>query len=169
MKYKKFPNDILSVDPGFNTGWAFWKGDSYPITGVITPDKKSSSIEKIGYIGNCFEYLLIKWKPSLVIIEDQWFNQYSLKSLTSVSSGAFKKLTWMAGALIYLCISKNISVETILPIKWKGNMNDSMVKKRVELIIHTCYSNSHIADAVGIGLHYAGKFINLSGSRYHES
>ena len=156
--------NALSVDPGFNTGLAMWHGTATPITSLITATKSSvNPIIRINYLAEEFGKILNKFLPNRVIIEDQWFNEFSLNSLTSAKSGALKKLTWLTGAYIAVCGRFDITPEIISPISWKGNLNDEVVKMRVQLITGVFYKSSHIADAVGIGLNAVNNFIRLKG------
>lgn len=156
----KYLRKTLSVDPGFNTGWAFWNGTSSPITGCMT-SKMNNPISVIGDLSQQFCQLVGSTKPVKIILEDQWFSEHSITSLVSSKTGAQKKLDWLTGAYISNSYRLNIPVEMVLPMMWKGNLNDEAVKKRVERILGIYYRNSHIADAVGIGLNAANGFIKI--------
>jgi len=154
-------DDALTVDPGFDTGWAYWIGLPTPVTGFFSAPKVSDTAVKIGALADNFRKILAAKNPRRVFIEDQWFSEFSLNSMTSVKSGAFKKLTWVVGGYIVVCSEFNIVPELIAPIRWKGNMNDAAVRARVKLITGDEFSNSHICDAVGIGLYIVDKFIKV--------
>lgn len=157
----EFLNDALTVDPGYDTGWAYWIGLSTPTVGAFSAPKVPNTIVKIGTLIKQFSDVLVAKSPERVFIEDQWFSEYSMNSLTSVKSGAYKKLTWVVGGYIAVCYQLGIVPELISPIRWKGNMDDSAVRARVKLVTGDDYKNSHICDAVGMGLYVVDRFIKV--------
>lgn len=162
MKIPKWPNRLLSVDPGFNTGWAYWEGTDTPKTGHIVAIEKVTNVAlRLRDLAEQFSAVLGKYHPQRIIIEDQWFSEYNMTSLASAKTGAMKKLTWLTGAYLVVCFDVGVTPELVLPVKWKGQMDDLAVKKRVELVTGIKYKNPHIADAVGIGLNSVDRFITV--------
>lgn len=150
----------LTVDPGFGgTGWAFWRGDLKPLTGVIKEKKESFNIaDRVFKMGNEFSILLElgvnKWDLQKVIIEGtEAFG--SAKSEKSIKSGNLFKLSYLVGAYMFACKSYGLEVEIISPQKWKGTMNDQAVALRLDRIAKkydlTEKFPLHTREAVGIG------------------
>ena len=150
----------LTVDPGMNTGWAFWDGHIIPkATGVfrIQRIKKSviSESAQLQELWMQFKNILEFFNPQLVIIENTSWWPGSVKSFAAINSGDLRKLTLLTGGY---CLYANIydaEWELVIPSKWKGQLTDKALKAHIKLKIHKEY-RQHEQEAVGIGLWKSG-------------
>lgn len=149
-------NKVITVDTGWNTGWAYWE-KSIPITGsIILPSgmrgTRCLTEEKLCYMWDHFDRLLYRLKPRSVVLESTEYWGDSLKSVTSHKSGDVHTLTLLVGG--YAKSLKDMTIPfTLLPARaWKGNMTDDQVARRVQYIMKKTYESFHVYDAVGIGL-----------------
>jgi len=141
--------NTLTVDPGFGgTGWAFWKGDDSPLTGVFKPEDLMNGFA-------LFDDLLTRMKPELAIIEDCEVWGGSGKSVAAVNSGALFVLQALLGGYAGICFSHGIAFQFIKAKKWKGQLPDTAVDKRIFRINGQKYRH-HESSAVGIGFSIAG-------------
>lgn len=151
--------NILTVDPGINTGYAYWKGDLQPITGYfnIVRGEKTKSFEKqCGFMWDRFEAVVKTFKPVNCYIEsvEQWSG--SLKSRTASIKGDLSKLSYLIGGYGHICTKNNVSWILISAKKWKGQLPNKILANRVEHINGQSYINEHVTCAVGIGLSRMG-------------
>lgn len=157
---KKFTR-VLTVDPGWNTGWAFFQGDLDPIHNEIKLDRSIPNFDKEGRLGNMFYqfgWMVEELQPKTVYIEDTDFRPGSLVSEVSHRRGDIHTLSNLIGCYFAACINKSIEC-LLLPARiWKGNMDDQAVRARVYSITGRYYPSPHITDAVGIGLSRMGIF-----------
>lgn len=152
-------NKVMTVDPGMNTGIAYWTGDLKPITEYIRFTKKNHVIPEpmqLQELWNEFDVFLEVYKPEKVYIEAVNYWSGSLKSKVSASRGNLSKLAYLVGGYMELAQSKKITVELIPVTKWKGQLTKEATKLRVKLANGETYRNDHITDAVGIGLSIMG-------------
>lgn len=165
----------ITIDPGFNTGYAIWdydgKKDSLTSFGLITLDdyKSDSKIKKTMRMGNHITKMIYKNKPDLVIIEGIEFRSSSLKSNIAFSRGDTIYLSYIIGYALGICKLKSINFKIVNPSEWKGQMNDAIVIERVKLNtgvewynknileVYKKTKSAHVAMALGIGFDYRGK------------
>lgn len=146
---------MMSVDPGLNTGIVHWIGNCVADVKSLRASKKTvDPISRLVSIWDQFEEALASLKPALVLIEDQWFAETSIVSLTSAKRGNLKLLTWITGGMVQLVTQYDFSIRMIRPIDWKGNLPDNVVQSRVELILGRKFPDIHTYCAVGIGLYH---------------
>ena len=148
MEYK----NVLSVDPGINTGIAFFHKDEI-IPRVFdfhvdykakTPHEKLDSL-LIKIDNYNFQSLGIEW----VVIEGVQIWATSLKSMTAATRGNLSLLAYIVGA--YYQYFNGLFVEIISP-QWKGQLNYHALAVWVKQINDQEYKSEHIRAAVGLGL-----------------
>lgn len=147
-------NDILTIDPGFHTGYAYWTGNNDPITGCfnLSRGKKVVTIEdQLNDMWLKFSALIKTLEPVGCIIESVEHWGGSLKSRTASSKGDLSKLSYLIGGYSYICSKKGISFKLVPAKTWKGQLPNSALVGRVKMINGKEYPNDHILCAVGIG------------------
>lgn len=143
---------FLTVDPGFNTGAAYWHrncdgpGTEY----FIVPGKGTS--HKLKWAWDRFDDLLECRDPDAVFIESTQLWQESLTSLTSGSTGDLLTLTLLIGGYARICQTRKMMFELLPAQQWKGQMNKDTVARRIFREIGLRFPNSHVTDAVGMGM-----------------
>lgn len=152
-------NKILTVDPGDHTGFAYWKGDLYPITGQINlPSKLRDSIleEQLNYMANQFVYEVKKNQPSIIYIEGVEFWEGSFKSLTSAKRQNLSKLAYLVGCYFRVVTEMKIPCRVFPARIWKGQMPNKVLEAKIYRINGQKYASEHILNAVGIGFSRMG-------------
>lgn len=160
-------NHVLTVDPGWSTGLAYWVGDNLPITDIIKEPTKRKKIKieplRLKFMFNKFEAYIKANEPSEVIIEGVELWTSSVRSMASASRGDTFALAYMVGGYMSICMDWDIQVTLVYPRgdkkkgkeAWKGQMNADMIDKRIKRINQLKYPE-HIREAVGIGFHKMG-------------
>jgi hypothetical protein len=156
-------NKILTIDPGWNTGIAYWIGTLEPLTQIIRePLKvKQTKLEakRLKFMFIRFNKFLDVW-PDIkkVYIEGTQLWVSSIKSMASVQRGNLFSLAYLVGGYSAICVARNIEVEIIYPSGkitatrkiWKGQLNSLQLARRIQRINGKAYPE-HIREAVGIG------------------
>ena len=167
----------VTIDPGLGgTGYAFWNWKTFQRNvrnrngsdiqnQYATPMLTDSGTIKAG--GGSWEYrcgsIILRLQtlirnPDLsikyVLVEGQAYFE-SGKGQASAKTGSLIKLVHMAGAIHGMCTA-NIIAHKIVPVTWKGQLNDRKVASRVRAVIKRPFNTSHEVDAVGIGLFLQG-------------
>lgn len=140
---------LLSIDPGMNTGWAFWDSGRLVDYGVIKLKHQSLEVDLI-HASMAYSTIFTTWKPERVAIEYPGIWGGSTVSMASAFSGDLIKLAAMVGC--YVSISMEASIRLIPPNKWMGQLNKEAVAIRVTRATGLEIKSSHINDAIGIGL-----------------
>lgn len=159
----KYLNNVVTVDPGWNTGIAYWLGDLKPVTKLIKepPRRKKIKIEpvRLKFMFSTFEAALKSFvdTPDEVIIEGVELWSGNVRSMTAAQRGNLFALAYIVGG--YISISQKIgaSVKLVYPrgnkakgqVMWKGQLTPDMVSKRIYRINKTKYPE-HVREAVGI-------------------
>lgn len=158
----------LTIDPGDNTGWAYWDNSLNPVVGSFSYDKtlKGKPLQ-IQNLAAMFETMLTNefyrkgLKIEQVVIEEVSIWEKSLTSMASAKRGDLFKLAMVIGAYIDRCGAFYLPVKLVKPNDWKGQLPDYAVARRVQQITGNEYANPHIYSAVGIGLNEIGIFKNM--------
>lgn len=163
MPTKRIPCliNLLAVDPGDHTGWAFFDGGLQPMTGQITLSRSKSingQPAQLASMWGRFGTLITELNPSGVLIEAVEFWGGSAKSRAAASRQNLSKLAYLVGGYSAICESYGIEWALIPSRDWKGQMDDHAVAMRVARVNGCQYASEHITDAVGIGLHFAKLF-----------
>lgn len=156
-------NNILTVDPGEHTGWAFWSGDLCPAVGQINLSHSKNIIiqeDELVYLWKRFTNLLTELRPKLLYLEGVEFWEGSLKSVTAAKRQNLFKLSYLVGGYMQSAISAGIPTKLLPARVWKGQMSNQILKEKVYRINRQRYDSDHILNAVGIGLSRLGLFLN---------
>ncbi len=156
----KYMSNVVSVDPGWNTGLAYWIGDKFPITNLIKepPKRKKIKIEptRLQYMFDKFNAYIKSNDLDLCIIEGVEMWTGSVRSMTSAARGNLFSLAYIVGGYINICYQQGIEIKLVYPRggkdreMWKGQLNAEMVAKRIYRLNKKTYPE-HIREAVGIG------------------
>ncbi len=151
-------NSMMTIDPGMFCGWAYWEDGRLIEYDQITIKHKDLDKD----LEDLFEQIsrvFSSRRPDRIIVEypNMWAN--SATSAAASASGDLLKLAAMVGGII-ACghTSEARSVTTVLPVKWKGQLDKDAVKVRVKRALGIEEKSSHINDAIGIGLWALGNF-----------
>lgn len=156
----------LFIDPGINgTGLAFFRSlpptDAKTVEGVgwTVITSKEKHWDTAAYdIAAHVEFAVQEQEawPEHVVIEFPGLWSASALSMASASSGDLFKLAFLTGVLATLMREiARAPVILISPQAWKGQLPKSIVQERVEKLLGEEVPN-HAADAVGMGLAWAG-------------
>lgn len=143
---------IMTVDPGYNTGYAVWQDGKLVHNGVYRARKLDNAEfdRRQKHLWDEFEYLLSLYFPHKVYIENISVYSNSAKSMASATKGDLTKLAVIAGGYAALSFRKNIDVEFVEPRKWKGQLSDQNIKEWTFKATGKHF-REHERDAVGIG------------------
>ena len=154
--------NLLSIDPGIEFGWAFWKENSLQKTGVIKPFRNGDFFERADNAIEVFDAaVLVKLNFDEVLIEWPNFREDDTGQ-TAARSGALLKLMYMVGRIAEAS-SRYIDgpVKFVPVVVWKGQLPKQVVWRRCQQALGLTATKdikSHAQDAVGIGLWSQGKF-----------
>lgn len=154
---KKYFNRVLTIDPGDNTALAYWNGDLYPDTKIIslkpTVRRTFTREEQLVLMWDKFEHKLRRYPTiNTAYIEGVQVWAGSLKSLTAARKGTLMKLTYLIGGYCKVMDNLDIEFHIINPQEWKGQLSKQAVANRIKRITGNTYNTEHETDAVGIGL-----------------
>lgn len=159
---------ILTVDPGMNTGWAFWSGFSVRPTeyGQVTVHHQNLSNDLTDLFRKFEALRKFNWRIQRVALEYPGAWAGSATSAASVFSGDLIKLAALVGG--YAAIASRVwgaEVSLIPPHVWMKSMSKDAVKFRVQRATGIDVKSSHINDAIGIGLHLKNRLSVANESR----
>lgn len=157
---------ILTVDPGQQTGYAFWpRIRSAPEDAIVEPtsfgevsfDIGETWEEKAKILYWRFKVAVSELAPEEVFVEDQSLWAGSVRSYTAGVRGDLFKLSHIAGMLLACGLEMRANIHLVAPSSWKGQLPHNVVVKRVQEKLNL-YSvrSEHIIDALGIGLYLQG-------------
>jgi len=157
---------LLSVDPGDNTAWAYWRNTFSPEVGQITLNKNECTglYSQFQYMWNHFDLVLTSKKPNMCVIEGVEVYAGSLKSYVASKKTKFQdvpslfKLAYLIGGYMNICDNHCVKFEIVSYRKWAAQLSETAIKVQVKHIMNKNYSTIHKYCAVGIGLNYLGKF-----------
>jgi len=163
--------NTISVDPGWNTGLAYWDGDEYPDTYIIEEprfQKTKKDQLRLWYMFKLFEnYIANEYSPNSIIIEGVELWTGSSVSMTSATRGDLFSLAYLVGGYVAIACKYSIDVRFVYARgakakgnkaekeTWKGQLNASALDKRIYRINGEKYPE-HIREAVGMGFHCMG-------------
>ncbi len=149
-------HNFMAVDPGVNTGWAYWWGNTIipRNTGVFrAPSPKNGLENRLRFMFNKYTNLMTIYRPAFVVIEgtEDWG---SAKSRVSSLSGALQLLSWLVGG--YAALSPAFIIK--MPREWKGGLNDRALELRIARALGQTPGvyREHEQEAVGLGLSQLG-------------
>lgn len=149
--------DALTIDPGYNTGWAFWKDGHTRASGIIRLQRNvrlGDAVVKLLFMFAEFSALCKLTKAKTVIIESVARYQ-SIEADASLDRGDIFMLCYLVGGYVQIGSSSGAVVKLISAPEWKGQLSKQAVIERIVRRTGRTYNN-HIADAVGIGLSVMG-------------
>lgn len=160
-------NNVLTVDCGDNTGWAFWRQghDLRPTCHeqIALPKRaqKWDRSTQFIFMWERFEELLntlnIEYgKVNDVILEGVEAWEHDKKSRASTFSGDIFKLAYLVGGYAKSAHKYQADFHIIPARQWKGQMDKDATKERVSRVTGVYYRTSHITDAIGMGLSIMG-------------
>lgn len=160
-------NNVLTIDPGDHTGWAYWTGTIYPDTGHIDLSHAKSIItleDQLTFMWKAFSGLLDNLQPFSVYIEGVEYWEGSFKSVTAAKRQNLSKLAYLVGG--YANEARRRGMQVYLPParEWKGQMSNSILESKVLRLLNKSYPSEHILNAVGIGLSQMGILQNTEKS-----
>ncbi|BBA85130.1 crossover junction endodeoxyribonuclease RuvC [Candidatus Nardonella dryophthoridicola] len=150
-------NIILSIDPGYlKTGFSIIKENSNKIFylkyGIINSKEFVNKFEKMKFIYNEINKIILKFKPKVSIIESIFLG----KNFDSII-----KLDLARSSIILSLINKNIPIYEYNSKKVKkiitnfGNCNKNLINKKIINIFNIKNRLSYDeSDAIAIGLAY---------------
>lgn len=172
---KPLRRKFMTVDPGWNTGIACWSSlHPAPMSNALERlpsalDRKEVPIEtKLSWMSMQFLSQLKAYQPNECYMEGTTFWGSNVASFTSFARGNAIGLTYLVGTYFQCCITLGIKPIIIPPQKWKGQMPDDTVEKRIDMRlgknwvrdkledVHGKTRKVHVAMAVGIGLDVKG-------------
>ena len=152
-------NRVITVDPGDNSGWAYWNGTDCPDYGVISlkgKEKEYEDVDKLALLSLRFSTLLRQFRPEHVVLEGINLWGGSAQSMASASRGNSFYVAYLVGAYLHCAVQARAQTRIMTVQQWKGQLPKEEVIRRVRLINGIVYPN-HIADAVGIGFSIQGR------------
>ena len=137
---------LLTIDPGENTGWAYFTNDIKP---EATGCWKSKEYHILQYEFHC---LLEKYTPDILVMED--VQPMGLTSMAAMEN--INKLNRIIGRYQSECDNMHIEYKMVTVSKWKGTLKNKVLRKWVKDITGIDYHPVHTFCAVGIGLNERG-------------
>lgn len=162
-------NNVITVDPGWNTGIAYWTGDYKPMTRIIVEPSRRKIIKiepiRLKYMFTNFRQIVgsLPQVPDECYIEGVEMWSGNVRSLTAAQRGNLFALAYIVGGYINVCQKACMSVKLVYPrgnkakgqVMWKGQLNTEKLIKRIKRINGMTYPE-HVREAVGIGFSVMG-------------
>jgi Holliday junction resolvasome RuvABC endonuclease subunit len=156
---KKVLFPLLSIDPGVEFGWALWNNPLSKVPtkyGIVIPPRVLEWEERISMVIKRFAELIDWHSPATVCCELPCFmNDLAARSNNLV------KLAYAAGSFEGVATARGVKAYRSVPVnEWKGQLPKRVVSDRIQKLLtpEKCTWNSHVWDAVGIGLYVQGYF-----------
>lgn len=146
----------MTVDPGANTGWAFWTGTAKTPdhTGVFSTTGGAREARLVELFAK-FEILVARLNPRGAIIEGVEFWGGSLTSTTAAKTGDLFQLAYTVGGYVEVLRRVGVPVQIIPARLWKGQLDKVAIHARIQMALRRDY-REHEADAVAMGLSIRG-------------
>jgi len=152
--------NLLSIDPGDTTGWAWWGQDDVihlpPKTGELKLKGRHSYEHDLFSLKCKMHDLLRECQPEVMVIEGVELWAGSLRSMTSAKRGNTFKLAYLVGVYACLGFVQGCQVRIIPARVWKGQMPLPVLEVRVNNVVGATWKSDHITNAVGLGLSVNG-------------
>lgn len=159
-----WPDKLLNIDTGMNTGLCYWRGDGSPDTHLLKESPCNSKLPKIDRIilmTSMLDSIIHQknWRPNYAIIEDTELWSGSLVSMTATKRGDTFMLAQLAAAYaIMLWETQRSTIKLVMPREWRGQLPESALQSRIQKVLPSfdVEENEHITDAVGMGISACG-------------
>jgi len=153
---RTFLNNILTVDTGEATGWAYWYGTKFPETGEIKCPSKLLKDHFLmrNYMTDAFNILLyeISKHKSLSIVYLEGTQAYNSSiSIAAIKKGSLFELSYLVGRYEQVCADNGLDCEIKNAPEWKGQMTKEATAAKIKILNGMTYPSVHITDAVGFG------------------
>ncbi len=155
-----FLNRAISIDPGYNTGIAYWNGTRWPETFEVSDEfGKYDFINRAHLTCQEFESVICTFDIQIAVIEsiELWSGSAVSHAATSRKSGNTFETSMLIGMYVKCLMDRNVG-KIILktPSQWKGQLDKDKTAYRVNKLNGTTYADDHITDAVGLGFAAVG-------------
>lgn len=159
MKSLQVLDNVLTIDPGVNTGWAYWRDGKPFVTGVFRVKRSrrvQSQPEMITYLCEQLRSIVysLQMKIDKVYIEAVYFADTHI-SQTAARSGSLTLLAMIVGAYVASLTLYEYPIELVQPRAWKGQLTDEAITARVMRRLGKTY-RMHEREAVALGLAMGG-------------
>ena len=145
---------ILGIDPGLrNTGWGVIHLESdkvkYVNDGVISTKRNLNDGERLLYIFQKLEDIILKFKPNIIGIEKTFVGEGNISSL---------KLGMARGVCLLVAAKTNISIRELAPklvkksVTGTGNADKQQVNSMIKILLGKTPVNDDSSDALAIAI-----------------
>ena len=145
---------ILGIDPGLrNTGWGVIHLESdklkYVNDGVISTKRNLNDGERLLYIFQKLEDIILKFKPNIIGIEKTFVGEGNISSL---------KLGMARGVCLLVAAKTNISIRELAPklvkksVTGTGNADKQQVNSMIKILLGKKPVNDDSSDALAIAI-----------------
>lgn len=157
---------FMTVDPGAVVGVALFR--DLRLNDVATLRSKSRNkdyISGIHSIAKRLTQLIREWRPTTIYCEEPFVSTTGMARM-SAAKGDIVKLTFFVGTLIHIGMIEKVPVRLVSVRDWKGQLPKARTQQLVEQQcrryrrerdVYSTNWNSHIVDAVGIGMYLLGR------------
>ena len=154
--------NVLTIDPGEHTGWAYWNGGEVPAeVGQFNSAtlKAGKSLEhQLKQMREEFCLLIMKFKGlNHVYVEGVEFLSSDFMSVVAAKHENLVKISSRIDVYSKICQELGIDFTLISANRWKGQMGNDEVSLRVYRSIQQHYPQPHMTNSVGIGLSIMGR------------
>ncbi len=161
---------FITVDPGWNTAITLYKHkvpQQLLLIKLMPNEKKERTTEKVRMLGETFESTLFRLHQQYstdvfnlqIRIEGVGLWGDNMRSLTAAKRGDLFNLSYLVGAYVKSSYSFTNDVDLLDVRKWKGQIPNNVLAKRVNLFLfqnnlgtHRLRKNEHIHSAVGMAM-----------------
>ena len=162
----------LSLDPGTKgSGLCFWDLEEYMSTEICMPKKvlnliprgTGSWISSSHELHMAFNFIFNNVQIARVDSEFPQFFADSAGGHATAARGDLQKLTFVVGVFCSVTWAHRVPFFPWEVNEWKGQMSKEVTEKAIRrrlANIDILHPQSHSWDAIGIGLHAQGKFLN---------
>ncbi len=153
----------ISVDPGLETGLAFWKGDQLiRFESLRSRPHFDWNVRCNSTIGQIVVAVARRYPYTEFYIEEPAYMPGAAHGAVA-AGGALVKLSILSGRIFesLQCARTPLAEGTWVPVrKWKGTLPKSICVDRIrrKMPMHFEPTTSHAWDAIGIGLYVLGEF-----------
>lgn len=161
MKIDFKKQNLLTIDPGDNTGWAFWQYGKIKDAGMFKINSRvhTNISDQYRFLWKSFTALANNCgKNTFVFIEGCEVYSGSVKSITAAKKREGQaipnlfKLAYLIGGYAQICTQLSLQYKIITFSAWGGNLSPEAVRAHVHQFGNDItYCSQHIYDAVLMG------------------